>query len=56
MTEDQVNLQTAWEKVLSLDKELEHLRVKHTRLIQEYADFRHQVEHYAQRLLSVANG
>lgn len=56
MTEDQVNLQTAWEKVLQLDKELEHLKLKHTKLIQEYSEFRHHVEHQAQALLSVVSG
>lgn len=56
MTEEQVNLQTAWEKVLQLDKELESLKKKHNLLVQEYSEFRLQVEHQAQALLTVVSG
>ena len=56
MTEDQVNLQTAWEKVLQLDKELELLKKKHQQLVHEYAEFRLGVKLQGQALLNLVSG
>ena len=56
MTEDQVNLQTAWEKVLQLDKELESLKKKHQQLVHEYAEYRLSVKLQGQALLNLVSG
>ena len=50
------DLQTAWEKVMALDQQLEKLKVKHQQVLDEHQEYRSQVLQQVKVMVKLMSG